>query len=358
MILNFGSINVDMIMQVQKLPTPGDTILCKNYQALPGGKGANQAAAASVVGSDVIMFGQIGNDEFGQISLNALKERGVETKHIEMDSVPTGCASISVDQRGENIIAVASGANSVADSAKVSDDLLTESTTILLQMEVDPKQNWDLLKRAKKKNCRTILNLAPAMKITQEALKSLSYLVVNEVEARYLGKELQVPTSNLTKLAEFLAKKYNLTAIITRGPKGAIAFTNTSELWEVSAMRIRAVDTTGAGDTFVGILGAILDQGKDIQTALHYAIVGSGLCCLKEGAQPSLPTLQEIEESPGDCTCAEVGRVNTLSKETKMSYMDHLFFWITLLNSLFFTRFFSIQTQRPAPKVMLYPNGI
>lgn len=295
MIINFGSINIDMIMHVNKLPTPGDTILCNSYSMLPGGKGANQAVAAAGAGSRVIMFGQVGSDEFGQIAINSMKQKGINTDYIAIDSIPTGCASISVDSHGENIITVASGANNAVKSSIIPDSLLTETTTVLMQMEVNPKQNWDLLKRAKKNKCLTILNLAPAMKMTQEALKNLSYLIMNEVEARHLGKDLKVPVSNLNTLAEFLAKRFELTAIITRGSKGAIAYTEKGEGWGIAALPVKAIDTTGAGDAFVGILAAMLDQGKGIKKALQYAIIGSGLGCLKQGAQSSFTTIKEIE---------------------------------------------------------------
>lgn len=300
MIINFGSINIDIVMHVQKLPTPGDTILCPSYQSFPGGKGANQAVAASLAGSEVYMIGQVGNDEFGQLALKSLKSKGVKTDYIAIDSIPTGCASISVDKRGENIITVASGANSVLTASRVPDNLLMPGVTVLLQMEIDPKQSWELVKKARQQQCRTILNLAPACKIPSEVLHNLDYLIVNEIEARHLGKDLKVPTSDLEKLSEFLAKKFNLTTVITLGEKGVIAYTNEGKEWKIPALKVNTVDTTGAGDAFVGILSAMLDQGKDFPTALQYSVTGSGLCCARKGAQPSLPTRLEIESALKD----------------------------------------------------------
>lgn len=297
MIINFGSLNVDIVMHVHKLPVPGDTILCPNYRLLAGGKGANQAAAASLSGSQVHMIGQVGDDEFGHLAIEALKKANVQTNHVIVDSIPTGCASISVDKKGENIITVASGANNFVSVDHVPDALLTPTTTLLLQMEINPEQNWKLLRKAAEKGCRTILNLAPARAIPPEALQNIHYLIMNEVEATLLGKDLKVPTSNLEKLTEYLAKKFDLTAIITCGSKGAIAYTAEGDLWKIPAFEVKAVDTTGAGDAFVGIFSAILEQGNPFEIALRYAIVGSGLCCTKQGAQPSLPSLQEIESA-------------------------------------------------------------
>lgn len=296
MIVNFGSINIDMMMKVSKLPTPGDTILCPHYDALPGGKGANQAAAAARTGSRVVMFGQVGKDGFGQISIDSLKKNGVQTDYIVMNDAPTGCASISVDQRGENIITVASGANLVIESSLVPDEILEKASVVAMQMEVTPKQNWELMKRARRAGCETLLNLAPAMKITQEALKNLSYLIMNEIEARHLGKGLNIPSSNYIKLAEYLAKKYDLTAVITRGPKPVIAATADGKIWEAKTMKLKVLDTTGAGDTFAGILTACIDQNKPLKIGLKYAVVGSGLSCTRAGAQPSIPSLEEIIE--------------------------------------------------------------
>lgn len=295
MILNFGSINVDIMMQVGKIPTPGETVLCSQYQIFPGGKGANQAVAAASMGSAVLMCGCVGNDEFGQITLKALKEKGVDTQYVTVGPTPTGCACIAVDPYGENVITVASGANESLKSVKIPDALLLQKPLVMMQMETDLKENCEFLKRAKGFGCSTLLNLAPARKISQESLKNLDYLVMNEVEAQSLGKDLRVPISNLHTLVEFLSKQFQLTAVITRGHKGLLAFTTHGELWDFSAFQVNPVDTTGAGDTFVGVFSAMIDQGHPIHEALNYAVVSGGLCCLNPGAQGTFLSLADIE---------------------------------------------------------------
>ena len=174
MIVVFGSLNMDMVMQLEKLPRPGDTVLCPSYQLIPGGKGGNQAVAAAKAGAQVKLFSKVGNDEFGRMILDSLKTIGIELMGVgQSPSLPTGCATVSVDAQGENQITVATGANLENQESEIPNFLLAKGNTLLLQMETSIEENWKLIRRAKKYGTRIILNLAPAHSIPHDILDSL-----------------------------------------------------------------------------------------------------------------------------------------------------------------------------------------
>lgn len=294
MIVVFGSINMDMVLSVPVIPRPGETVLCPDYQLFPGGKGANQAVAAARAGCESHMFGRIGNDAFGQQSIKSLKDAGVVCDGIVKSDASTGCAMICVDKSGENMITVASGANRLAQSQDVPDKMLNKDTTLVLQMEIPVEENWKLIKRAKAKGARVVLNLAPAQSIPEEVLKNIDVLVLNEIEASLLAMHLGFDGSYPRAIARRLTDEYGVTVIVTLGAEGAYACSPKGNC-NVEAMKVDAIDTTAAGDAFVGVLAVALDQGLGLPSALHRASVAAGLSCLKSGAQPSLPTLKEIE---------------------------------------------------------------
>lgn len=297
MIVVFGSLNLDMVMRIEKMPRPGDTVLCPSYQMIAGGKGANQAVAAAKGGASVKLFGEVGDDEFGRRILSSLQNSSVDLVGVDINqNLSTGCAAICVDARGENMITVASGANLEAREAKIPDFLLSKETTLLLQMETPAEENWKLIRRAKKFGAKIILNLAPAYDIPPDILNILDALVVNQVESTLLGLHLGFEVISPAVVARRVATQFDLMCIVTLGKQGAIACTP-NETWKVQAMEIEAVDTTAAGDAFVGVFAASLDRDIDLLGALRRASVASGLACLQKGAQMSLPTIQQIEEN-------------------------------------------------------------
>lgn len=294
MIVVFGSLNIDMVLSVPVIPRPGETVLCPEYKLYPGGKGANQSVAAVRAGGEVHMFGKVGKDDFGKQVTSSLKEAGVNCNGISTSGVATGCAMICVDKTGENMITVASGANSFANADDIPDSMLNAKTTLVMQMEVSPEQNWALIRKAKAAGSRVILNLAPAHIVPEDILKSLDALILNEIEASLLAMYLGFDGSYPRAVARRLTDLYGLTVIVTLGAEGAYA-SSTKGNCNVEAMKVDAVDTTAAGDAFVGVLAVALDQGLSLPSALHRASVASGLACLREGAQPSLPNAQDIE---------------------------------------------------------------
>ena len=310
MIVVFGSINADLIMAVETLPRAGETVLCPSYQVAPGGKGANQAAAAARAGAKVAMFGQVGADGFGDLVVQALADAGVDTGGVLRARAPTACAAIGVDKDGENQIIVASGANLQARADQVPDALLGPETTLVLQLEVPIEEIAALTARARRAGARIILNAAPAGPVPEAVMRSLDVLVVNGIEAEALFRGIGGQgiggqgTGGPEAAAMSLAETFPVICAVTLGGEGARAF-GPEGAWSVDALRITPVDTTGAGDAFVGVLAASLDSARRFEQALHRASVGAGLACLAEGAQAALADGAAIDARLSDLAPAK-----------------------------------------------------
>jgi ribokinase len=278
MILVFGSINADLIVPVPRLPRPSETVLGGDYAIFAGGKGANQALAASRAGAAVMLAGAVGADAFADIALELLRHEGVDTRLVRVVEQPTGCAAIMVSQEGENLIAVAPGANMSVRSGQVSDELLGPNVTLVAQMEVPSAETEGLIRRMRANHGRVLLNLAPALSIEPALLREIDLVIANENEATMLGSD---PARLGMRLRQGL--------VITRGAAGAVAFLRDGMRLEVPALSIEPLDTTGAGDTFVGVLAAALDLGSTLEIALRRASAAAGLACLARGAQTAMP---------------------------------------------------------------------
>ena len=289
MILIFGSINVDLTVPVPRLPQPGETVLGGEYALLPGGKGANQALAALRAGAEVVLAGAVGADSFAGIALDLLRGDGVDTRLVRVVEQPTGFAAIMVSSEGENTIAVATGANASARSDQVPDELLGAGTTLVAQMEVPPSETAMLIRRLWTRGGYSLLNLAPALPIDIALLGEIDLVVANEGETT--GSD-----------PEQLARRLRQGLVVTRGAAGALAILRDGIRIEVPALAIEPVDTTGAGDTFVGVLAAALDLGSTLETALRRASAAAGLACLARGAQTAMPN--------GAAIAAAVGRLS------------------------------------------------
>ncbi len=297
MIIVFGSLNVDMVMRVGKIPQPGETVLCPSYQMVAGGKGANQAVAAAKTNSAVKLFGKLGDDTFGALLLKSVQESTIDLMGVtSCEGISTGCATVCVDPRGENTIIVASGANLQARADDIPDHLFSKDTTLLLQMETPVEENWKLIRRAKKLGARIFLNLAPAQNVPHDILKSLDILILNQVEATLLSLHLGFDVISPAVAARRVAAKFGITCVVTLGKEGAIAC-SPKGTWEVKAMDIEAIDTTAAGDAFVGVLAACLDKEMPFPLSLQHASVASGLACLTHGTLSSLPSNLQIDKN-------------------------------------------------------------
>ena len=285
MIVVFGSINLDLIFALPRLPTSGNTVLCPAARIEPGGKGANQAVAAARDGARVVMAGAVGRDALAKDALALLHDAKIDLTRVVETDAPTGAASVMVDPNGHNAIAVGSGANLLAQASQIEDALLTPETIVVLQMEVSADQTAALIHRAKAKGARIILNLAPAAALPIDALKAVDIVVVNETEADWLATHLGCAPS-----APAIQAALGTTIIRTLGERGLETPTQ-----RIPAERITAVDTTAAGDCFVGVLAAALDRGQSLTEALQRATTAAALCCLKPGSQGSLPWAAETD---------------------------------------------------------------
>ena len=291
MVIVFGSINLDLIFAVPHIPAPGETVLGPSTRIEPGGKGANQAVAAARDGtpyeSKVIMAGAVGRDSLAADATTLLRAAGVDLSRVIATDASTGCAAITVDPTGQNAIAVGSGANLAIQHTQIEDALLTPDTTLVLQMEVPAEQNATLIRRARAKGARILLNLAPAAPLPEDALRAVDILVVNEIEAAWLAAHLNIAAS-----AAALHTRLTSTIIRTLGSAG-VEVADEGGTVTIPAHAIVPVDTTGAGDCFVGVLAAALDRGVTLTEALRRANAAAALCCMKAGSQSSLPTAAE-----------------------------------------------------------------
>lgn len=295
MIIVFGSLNVDIVMPVGHFPQPGETVLCSaDYMSRAGGKGSNQAVAAAQTGAKVAFVGKVGDDSFGRRSINNLKNHGIWAAGIGVSERPTGCATIAVDAQGANIVMVAPGANLDATADQVPDEVLGEKNIILAQMEVTPAETLSVLARAQKLGATTILNASPAAHLPEDALAHIDYLIVNEIEALQLAQGFGSRETDPYKIAALVADKGKMTCIVTLEAKGSVA-AREGALYAVEALRVDAIDTTGAGDTFCGVFAACLQKNMTWLQALHRASIGASLSCLAMGAQTQPPTLEDIE---------------------------------------------------------------
>ncbi len=307
MIVVFGSINADLMIEVATLPRPGETVLAPEYRAVPGGKGANQALAARRAGGEVALYGCVGHDPFAAIALELLGGDGVDLSGLARSDRGTGCAVVCVGPRGENQIVVASGANRDARMADVPDSALGPETTLVLQLEIDLGETAALIARARTAGGRIVLNAAPAASMPEAALAAIDVLVVNRLEATMVadgsgssaGSSAQSSAPGAVSAARWLADRFGCLTVATLGHDGAVAF-GADGGWRGDALGVAARDTTGAGDTFVGVFAAALDGGAAIPDALARASVAAGLACLGIGAQQSIPTGAMIEARLGE----------------------------------------------------------
>lgn len=295
MIVVFGSLNVDLIIPVDRLPHAGETVLGPGYSFAAGGKGANQALAAARAGAQVRMVGRVGSDDLSAIALNDLNAQDVDLSLVGRDEKPTGLAAICVDKKGENIIVVAMGANANARADQVPDELLTKDTMVLLQMEVPLEENWALVRRAKARGARVMLNVAPAAAVPTDIVRMLDWLVVNESEAMIVAESLGRERHDPRAAAAAVAEAAQTTVIVTLGGEGASGFSG-DKVYDVTALLITPIDTVGAGDAFVGAFAAAIDSGGDLARGLAYGSVAGALSCLVPGAQPSLPLKAAIDK--------------------------------------------------------------
>jgi len=297
-ILVVGSSNTDMIIQIDRIPRPGETILGGEFSIAAGGKGANQAVGAARAGGDVTFVARVGQDMFGDQAIAGFRRDGINVDCVFRDkAAPSGVALIFVAKDGENSIAVAGGANgklSPADVKKAA-KAIRSAAVLVAQLETPLETVQAAAAIAVKAGVRVILNPAPARPLPDSLLKLVSILTPNETEAELLTGIKVTDEAAAAKTADKLRSRGVQTVILTLGPRGAfIATADGKQL--VPGFKVKAVDSTAAGDIFNGALAVALAEGKPLPTAVRFANAAAALSVTKLGAQPSAPTRKEIEK--------------------------------------------------------------
>lgn len=289
MIVVFGSLNVDLVAEMAAAPKAGQTIPAEAFRMEAGGKGANQALAATRAGAEVVMAGAVGRDPLADIALRALRAAGIDLANVRDVDAVTGTATIWIERCGQNRIVVAAGANAMARADTVDDATLARASSVLLQMEVPQSETIAMIRRCKANGVRSILNLAPALPFAREELAACGLLVVNEDEAEDLAGWLGCGAD-----AAAIHAALGCDVIRTLGSLGAEAATREGH-WATPAHAVAVVDTTAAGDCFFGALAAGLDRRLFLRAAMAEASVAAALACTRKGAQASLPMRAEID---------------------------------------------------------------
>lgn len=296
-ILVAGSSNVDLILRVPRFHDPGETILGENLVTVFGGKGANQAIASKRLGGKVGFITKLGMDFYGKSYRHYLIENGLPRKFLLQDKkLPTGIALIEVNPQGENRIIVSPGANSSLSTKdlKSFNQVWKGIGVFVAQLEI-PLQTVSLaLRAAKNQGAITLLNPSPSIPLSPALLSLVDFLVPNEWEAQSLTRIKMKRDQDLPKMAKSLLSRGAKNVVITLGPKGLYFRNREEEIW-MGAFRVKAVDTTAAGDAFMGALACGLSEGKPIPEVLKFANGAGALATTKLGAQPSLPLREELE---------------------------------------------------------------
>jgi ribokinase len=290
-----GSINLDLIATVERLPAPGETVRSGGYSTAPGGKGANQALAAARAGGKVRMIGAVGKDGFAADALTCLKDGKVQLSGVREAAAATGVALIFVDAKGENVIVVAPGANDTVLPGDLAKAHFAKGEVVLLQHEIPLATVEAALAAAAEAGAVSVLNTAPFRAEAAKLLPMADYVVSNETEFDLYSDALKLSGDDRAARMRAFVERTGRTIIVTLGSEGVVAASPEGDL-AVPALKIAPVDTVGAGDTFCGYFGAGLAAGLPLEQALRRAAAAGSLACLKPGAQPAIPLAKEVDE--------------------------------------------------------------
>lgn len=297
-ILVIGSSNTDMVMSVDDIPAPGQTVMGRDFATFGGGKGANQAVAARRAGGSVCFISSVGNDDFGRTAIDSYEREGIDTKRIQVvDGTPSGIAMIFVSSHGENCIGVSPGAN-----AELSAEFLAQNTAafaeaeiILVQLEIPMGAVERAVELAKKHGAKVVLNPAPAAPLSDAILDGLYCITPNQTEAEALTGIRVVDTDSAELAANALRQRGVRNVIVTLGANGAL-LCSADGVHHQPAEEVDVVDTTAAGDTFNGILAAVLAEGRPLRDGMRLAVRGASLSATRPGAADSIPRRDEFDD--------------------------------------------------------------
>ncbi len=292
-VLVVGSLNMDLVVPVERHPGPGETVIGGDLQRFPGGKGANQAVAAARLGARVRMVGRVGEDAYGEELKRGLEAEGIQTAAVRRVAGPTGVALISVSADGQNAIIVSPGANARLRPEDLAPELFEDAGVVVLQLETPLETVQRAAELGRAAGARVLLNAAPAQTLPPELLRLLDVLVVNEFEAAQIAASTEPKTSEeALALARALSRLVPL-VVVTLGGRGLV-WAGASSEGTMPPFEVEPVDTTAAGDAFVGGLAAALAAGEPLEQALRFGSAAGALATTRPGAQPSLPTADEV----------------------------------------------------------------
>ncbi len=296
-ILVIGSANVDLVVKLDKIPKPGETIGDGRFHQFCGGKGANQAVAAARSGQDVVFVGLVGDDAYGEAVIENLKAASIDTQYLHKEKTShTGIALISVSSSGENAISIAPGVNKQLGVNRIDplESVIASSALVLLQLEIPFETSAHVIKLAAQLGTRVMLNPAPSQQRATELIGSVDLLVVNEHEACDISGLPTGTDAEIELAAEWLFDKGAKHVIITLGSRGVFLKGEFHKKF-LSTFKVEPVDTTGAGDAFCGTLASEFSRTDSIEAALKYALAASAISVTRLGAQEAVPTRKEVE---------------------------------------------------------------
>jgi ribokinase len=292
-----GSLNIDLVSTVERMPNPGETVSGTSFKTYIGGKGLNQAVGCSRAGAKVIMLGAVGDDGYGKELIEALAADNISDKYISHKNGASGVAVIETDATGQNRIVVIPGANGQLTPTDIPEEVFKDSTAkyLIAQLESPIMTVADAFKRAKEVGLTTALNPAPAQKLSLELLSYIDLITPNQFEAELLTGIKVTDHQSAIKAGQALLAQGVKQVIVTLGEDGAM-FVSHDENFHQPAFTVTVVDTTGAGDTFCGGLIAKLSEGMNMKDAIRYATAAAGLSTRKAGAVPSIPRSTEVAQ--------------------------------------------------------------
>lgn len=298
-VIVFGSLNMDLSIACERMPQAGETLTGEGFLVNPGGKGANQAVAAAQLGAPVVMVGAVGADAFGEQLAAGLARAGVDCAHVSrLSSVTTGVAVI-IRSAGDNRIVLDSGANhalAAADVSRALDEVAKPGDVFLTQLECDVNTTWAALASAHARGLYTMFNPAPARAVPRAAWANVDLVCLNETECEIITGTLPVDEDSACRAMELLASWGPETVALTLGAKGSLVL-SAGELVASVPPAIEAIDTTGAGDTYIGALAAGAVRGTPLREIVARATCASALACTRVGAQQAVPTAAEVDRA-------------------------------------------------------------
>ena len=297
-VIVLGSLNMDLVATTDRLPTPGETLNGRTFAMYPGGKGANQAVSAARLGSDVLMVGRVGDDDFGHRLVNTLSTESIDISGINFDaSEKTGTAIICVDSKGENIIVAVYGANMSCGPQEIrtTKEIISESSVLLLQNEIPSYASLNIAARCNEIGTKVVWDPAPASEDHLALLDVCDFVTPNEIEVSALSSRKVTCIDSAIKACEEIASRSNAVPIIKMGDQGVV-YMDDHKVRHQPAFKVDTVDTVAAGDAFNAGFAVALYEGRSVQNAVRFACAAGALATTKIGAQSAMPFRNEVDD--------------------------------------------------------------